>query len=64
MAVDLNFTVHVVNVAMYSFTVYYSFAILNVPPLRKQFKEFDPGQMKYLTIWNLVSSVLLSIARE
>jgi len=59
----LNILVHLVNLVAYSFTLYYAFNVLYLPMLVNKFgkAEFDPGQLKYLTIWNVVSNIFISI---
>ncbi|XP_011155287.2 androgen-dependent TFPI-regulating protein isoform X1 [Harpegnathos saltator] len=54
MAHVLNTFAHLINVMMYGFTLYYAFFMLRIPHLEKKFQSFDPGQLKYLTIWNLI----------
>lgn len=49
---------HVVSVAMFSYTLYYASFVMDVPFLRKMFSEFDPGQLKYLTMWDVVRKAL------
>ncbi|KYN30577.1 hypothetical protein ALC56_15273, partial [Trachymyrmex septentrionalis] len=56
----LNTLFHLVSLATYSFTVYYTYNVLRFPEYKK-FNNFDPGQNKYLTVWNLVSNILVSI---
>lgn len=55
MAHVLNTLVHLVNVVAYGFTLYYTFFIMHIPLLAEKFKNFDVGQLKYLTIWDVVS---------
>jgi hypothetical protein len=50
----LNTVVHLVNVVAYSYTMYYALYILDFPMVRIKFSKFDPGNAKYLTIWNLI----------
>ncbi|EGI65302.1 hypothetical protein G5I_06161 [Acromyrmex echinatior] len=45
---------HLVSLAVYSFTVYYTYCVLYFPEYKK-FNNFNPGQNKYLTVWNLMS---------
>lgn len=47
---------HMTNTALYSFTMY-AFVNVHIPMLATSFSKFDPGQFKYLTMWNLVSHV-------
>ncbi|TGZ49625.1 Uncharacterized protein DBV15_02022 [Temnothorax longispinosus] len=54
----LNTVVHLVNLVAYSFTLYYAFKILHIPFLEKKFSDFETGQFKYLTMWDVVSSKL------
>ncbi|XP_018300535.1 androgen-dependent TFPI-regulating protein isoform X2 [Mycetomoellerius zeteki] len=49
----LNILFHLVSLAAYSFTVYYTYNVLHFPGY-KMFNNFDPGQNKYLTVWNLI----------
>ncbi|KYM89278.1 hypothetical protein ALC53_02354 [Atta colombica] len=48
----LNTLFHLVSLATYSFTIYYTYNVLQFPEYKK-FNNFDPGQNKYLTVWNL-----------
>ncbi|XP_014468942.1 PREDICTED: androgen-dependent TFPI-regulating protein-like isoform X2 [Dinoponera quadriceps] len=54
MAHVLNMLVHLVNVMTYGFTLYYSFLVIHIPLLADKFKDFDPGQFKFLTMWNVI----------
>ncbi|XP_032677850.1 androgen-dependent TFPI-regulating protein-like isoform X3 [Odontomachus brunneus] len=54
MANILNTLVHLLNILAYGFTLYYASFILRIPFLENKFKDFDPGQFKYLTIWNVI----------
>ncbi|XP_012278971.1 androgen-dependent TFPI-regulating protein isoform X2 [Orussus abietinus] len=45
--------VHLSMLVTYLLTNYYTFFILDIP-LRQTFRNFDPGQVKYLTVWNLI----------
>ncbi|XP_012263358.2 androgen-dependent TFPI-regulating protein-like isoform X2 [Athalia rosae] len=45
--------VHAIFLGTYSFTIYYACVELNLPP-RVPKPDFDPGQLKYLTFWNLI----------
>ncbi|KAG5328322.1 AIG1 protein, partial [Acromyrmex heyeri] len=49
----LNTLFHLVSLAVYSFTVYYTYNVLHFPEYKK-FNNFDPGQNKFLTVWNLI----------
>ncbi|KAG7209536.1 hypothetical protein KM043_015617 [Ampulex compressa] len=40
--------------ATYAFTLYYAFNVLHIPMLSIVFKKFDPGQFKYLTMWDVI----------
>ncbi|XP_011634661.1 androgen-dependent TFPI-regulating protein-like isoform X4 [Pogonomyrmex barbatus] len=55
---DINMVVHLVNLMAYSFTLYYSFYILHIPFLMNKFDKFDPGQWKYLTMWDVILQTL------
>ncbi|XP_011868776.1 PREDICTED: androgen-dependent TFPI-regulating protein-like isoform X2 [Vollenhovia emeryi] len=50
----LNTVVHFVNLVAYSFTLYYAFNVLHIPFLVNKFSKFDPGQFKYLTMWDVI----------
>lgn len=47
---------HITQLATYSFTLYYSFVLLKLPAFKRpgRTSDFDPGQLKYLTIWDVV----------
>lgn len=45
---------HLTAFTAYSFTLYHAMFNLNIPILAQRFKEFDPGQLKYLTIWGVI----------
>lgn len=57
MAPVLNALVHLVSVMMYGFTLHYSFTVLYIPMIATKFEKFDPGQLKYLTMWDVVSYI-------
>lgn len=57
----LNTLFHLVNLVAYSFTLYYAFYILHIPLLINKFSKFDPGQLKYLTMWNVVSNIFITV---
>ncbi|XP_072743910.1 androgen-dependent TFPI-regulating protein isoform X1 [Anoplolepis gracilipes] len=50
----LNTLVHWVSLVIYSFTLYYALNILHFPMVKQKFEKFDPGQLKYLTIWDVI----------
>ncbi|XP_029676434.1 androgen-dependent TFPI-regulating protein-like isoform X2 [Formica exsecta] len=54
MALVSNTLVHLVSLMMYGFTLFYAFTILHIPILGKRFEKFDPGQFKYLTMWDVI----------
>nr|XP_012235073.1 PREDICTED: androgen-dependent TFPI-regulating protein-like isoform X1 [Linepithema humile] len=54
MAHSINTLFHLASLTAYGFTHYYTFNKLHVPMLKEVFKEYDPGQMKYLTVWNVI----------
>lgn len=51
---------HTVILGLYSFTIYYAFVVLYVPFVSEKFKKFDVGQLKYLTVWNLIFQGIFS----
>ncbi|XP_070156245.1 androgen-induced gene 1 protein isoform X3 [Polyergus mexicanus] len=68
MALVLNTLVHLVSLMMYGFTLFYAFTILHIPMIGKRFEKFDPGQFKYLTMWDVFVGVtfwaLMFVDRE
>ena len=54
MAYTINQMFHSAMFLTYVFTMYRGF-LLKIPMVVTEFKKFDPGQFKYLTIWNVVS---------
>ncbi|XP_066597651.1 androgen-dependent TFPI-regulating protein-like isoform X4 [Prorops nasuta] len=55
---SLNKVIHVATFATYLYTCYYAHFVLYIPMLTDVFKKFDPGQLKYLTIWCLIAQAL------
>ncbi|EFN65173.1 hypothetical protein EAG_05722 [Camponotus floridanus] len=53
MAPVLNTLVHLISLILYGFTLYYAFNILHIPMVAAKFEKFDPGQLKYLTMWDV-----------
>lgn len=45
---------HIAILALYLYTVYCTFFVLDIPFMRERYREFDVGQFKYLTTWNVV----------
>lgn len=64
MSHTVNLLPHVAGFGMYAFTLYYSFYLLHIPFMVEKFSQFDPGQMKYLTIWDVVSTNQSSIIKK
>lgn len=58
MTYTLNQLLHTSSCLMYVFTLYIAFT-LRIPTLTIRFTKFDPGQLKYLTIWDVVSYIFL-----
>ncbi|KAL7294019.1 hypothetical protein TKK_0012589 [Trichogramma kaykai] len=52
---------HSVISGLYVFTVYYAFFVMHIPFMQERFKKFDVGQLKYLTIWNLLIQTFFSM---
>ncbi|XP_020283886.1 androgen-induced gene 1 protein-like isoform X4 [Pseudomyrmex gracilis] len=50
----VNLLSHVAGFGMYAFTLYYSLYLLHIPFMVEKFSQFDPGQMKFLTIWDVI----------
>ncbi|XP_011339275.1 androgen-dependent TFPI-regulating protein isoform X2 [Ooceraea biroi] len=50
----LNPVFHLVNTMVYGFGVFYCFCKLHIPFLEERYSKFDPGQAKFLTMWNLI----------
>ncbi|XP_043475173.1 androgen-dependent TFPI-regulating protein-like isoform X1 [Leptopilina heterotoma] len=46
--------IHMAMSGIYVFTAYYAFFHLDIPMLRRSTEYFDPGQFKYLTVWNVI----------
>ena len=57
MSSTLMLVFHTSQLAAYVFTLYYAFLLLTFPNIKRPGAtgSFDPGQMKYLTIWDVVS---------
>ncbi|XP_012349387.1 androgen-dependent TFPI-regulating protein isoform X1 [Apis florea] len=53
MTYTLNQLLHTSACLMYVFTLYIAFT-LRIPTLNIRFTKFDPGQFKYLTIWDVI----------
>lgn len=53
MAYTINQMFHSAMFLTYVFTMYRGF-LLKIPMVITEFKKFDPGQFKYLTIWNVI----------
>ncbi|XP_001601824.1 androgen-dependent TFPI-regulating protein isoform X1 [Nasonia vitripennis] len=51
----LHTLTHIVILSAYFFTVYCTFFVLDIPVLHERFKKFDVGQLKYLTVWNVIA---------
>lgn len=49
---------HIIVSALYIFTTYWTFCVLDIPFLHGRFKDFDVGQLKYLTVWNVITQML------
>lgn len=58
MTYTLNQLLHTSSCLMYVVTLYIAFT-LHIPTLNIRFTKFDPGQLKYLTIWDVVSYIFL-----
>ncbi|XP_054007195.1 androgen-dependent TFPI-regulating protein-like isoform X3 [Hylaeus anthracinus] len=53
MAYTINQLFHTGMFLTYAFT-FYSVTQLNIPSLNDAFKKFDPGLLKYLTMWGVI----------
>ncbi|XP_017788085.1 PREDICTED: androgen-induced gene 1 protein-like isoform X2 [Habropoda laboriosa] len=53
MSCTINQLFHTSMYLMYVFTLYRGF-MLDLPMLKTRFIKYDPGQLKYLTIWNVI----------
>ncbi|XP_011304581.1 androgen-dependent TFPI-regulating protein-like isoform X2 [Fopius arisanus] len=49
---------HLTAFSAYSFTLYQAFFNMDIPLLAHRFKKFDPGQLKYLTIWGVIAQTV------
>lgn len=54
----LTTVTHAAISALYVFTTYYTFCVLDVPVLHDRFKDFDVGQLRFLTVWNVLAQTL------
>lgn len=49
---------HLTMLGAYGYTAYHAFFLLKIPVVDNKFEKFNPGQLKYLTIWGVVSDNL------
>ncbi|XP_011502581.1 PREDICTED: androgen-dependent TFPI-regulating protein-like [Ceratosolen solmsi marchali] len=49
---------HTVILALYVFTIYCTFSVLKLPNFDKQQNNFNVGQLKFLTVWNVIAQTL------
>ncbi|XP_058799188.1 androgen-dependent TFPI-regulating protein-like isoform X2 [Phymastichus coffea] len=54
MAIAMTLT-HIAILALYLYTVYCTFYVLDIPFIRERDKKWDVGQLKYLTVWNVIA---------
>jgi hypothetical protein len=45
---------HTVILVLYIFTIYCTFFVLNIPNFGTKQNYFNVGQLKFLTVWNIV----------
>lgn len=59
MTYTLNQLLHTSSCLMYVVTLYKAFTLRIPTSYNIRFTKFDPGQLKYLTIWDVVSYIFL-----
>ncbi|KAF7381694.1 hypothetical protein HZH68_015567 [Vespula germanica] len=51
----MNSFIHIGMCAVYAYITIHASFLQSIPLLEELFSEFDPGILKFLTMWNVVS---------